>query len=222
MFRRVPVKLHDCWEHGRGSGAELLIVEGDSASRAAVRARQSRFQAVLPMQGKPLNAWKAKGKTVQSNELFAALVDSIDAGFDQSCDPARSRYDQITLLFDPDADGIHCGALMLMFFYRWMRPLLDSSMIGLVHPPILEIRSVDGTDRIHAYNDEHYHKLKAALETQQIEYQVQRYRGLASMGEQALAQTCLDSNTRQRNLCDAADAEAAIRVFSGGTVARDR
>ena len=184
MFRRVPVKLHDCREHGRGSGSELLIVEGDSASRAAVRARDSRLQAVLPMQGKPLNAWKASRKNVEANELYGALLDSIGAGFAESVDPSLSRYDQITLLFDPDADGIHCGALTLMFFFRWMRPLLDAGMIGLIHPPVLEIRSIDGTDRVHAYNDDHYHQIKAALDAKQAKYQVQRFRGLASMGEQ--------------------------------------
>ena len=216
MFRRVPVKLHDCLEPGRGNGSELIIVEGDSASKAAARSRNRLLQAVLPMQGKPLNAWKASRSVVERNELFGALVDALGVGFAENVDPTQSRYDQVTLLFDPDADGIHCGALTLMFFFRWMRPMLDSGMIGLVRPPIIEIRSPDGSEVIHAYNREHYQTLRAALNEKGVRYQIQRYRGLASMGEEVLAETCLNRETRQRVVCTPEDAEAAIRVFSGG------
>ena len=214
-FKRIPVKLHDCQVHGIGSGAELFIVEGESASKATARARSQRNQAVLPMQGKPLNAWKASRRTVASNELFAALVDSLGAGWDDSYRESDLRYDQITLLFDPDADGIHCGALALMFFYRWMRPLLKSGRIGLIRPPVYEIKSVCGTDCIHAYNDGHYRKLCAALDAKKMDYNTQRYRGLASMNESALVSTCIDPETRNRNICTEDDAEAALEVFVG-------
>lgn len=214
-FRRIPVKLHDCQVHGIGSGAELFIVEGESASKATARARSVRDQAVLPMQGKPLNAWKASRRTVASNELFSALVDALGAGWDDSYRESDLRYDKITLLFDPDADGIHCGALALMFFYRWMKPLLKSGRIGLIRPPVYEIKSACGTDCIHAFNDDHYRKLCEALDAKEIKYSTQRYRGLASMNESALVATCIDPKTRNRNICGEDDAEAALEVFAG-------
>ena len=215
MFRRMPVKLHDCHVHGVGAGSELFIVEGESASKAAVRARSPRLQAILPMQGKPLNAWKASRQTVEKNELLGALIDAIGAGWDQSYREADLRYDRITLLFDPDADGIHCGALMLMFFYRWMRPLLQSGRMGLVRPPVYEITSVDGSERLHAFSQDHFQQLRQALDEKGIKYNTQRYRGLASMNDAVLASTCMAPATRNRSVCTDADAEAALEVFAG-------
>lgn len=217
-FKRVPVKLDDCQVHGFGSGAELFIVEGDSASRAASRAKCQTTQAVLPMQGKPLNAWKASRNAVAANELYAALIDSIGAGWDGSFRDSDVRYDRITLLFDPDADGIHCGALTLMFFYRWMRPLLESGRIGLIRPPVFELRCESTGQCIHAYSEDHYRKLCVALQEKQIQCSVQRYRGLASMNSSTLFATCIDPKTRNRSVCTIQDAEAAIRVFTGTTV----
>jgi DNA gyrase subunit B/topoisomerase-4 subunit B len=220
QFRRVPIKLHDCQVHGIGSGAELFIVEGDSASQAAAKARCQASQAVLPMQGKPLNAWKASRRSVEANELYAALIQSIGAGWDQSFRESDVRYDHISLLFDPDADGIHCGALTLMFFYRWMRPMLESGKIGLIRPPVFELRCNTTGDCIHAYSEDHYRKLCVALEEKQIQCSVQRFRGLASMNGATLHSTCIDPATRNRSVCTVQDAEAAIRVFTGTQVAR--
>ncbi len=109
MFRLLPVKLHDCQIHGIGSEAELFIVEGDSASKNVVRVRNRQFQAVLPMQGKPLNACKASKRVVGQNELYQQLVAALGAGWDETFDLSQLRYDRVILLFDPDADGIHCG-----------------------------------------------------------------------------------------------------------------
>ncbi|TWU48423.1 toprim domain-containing protein [Rubripirellula reticaptiva] len=216
MFRIVPVKLHDCQSHGVGSGAELFIVEGDSASKSVVRARRSADQAVLPMQGKPLNAYKARKSVVARNELFGALVASIGVGWGESLDLSRLRYDRIIMLFDPDADGIHCGALMSMFFYRFMRPLLDSGRICVARAPLYEITSPDSDDVLHAYNEDHYAKIRVALDAKGVRYSGQRYRGLASMNESALVATCIDPATRTLQTLAADDAEAAIRIFCGG------
>lgn len=130
MFRLQPVKLHDCHLHGLDSGAELFVVEGDSASKSVCCARTATTQAVLPMQGKPMNAIKASKHAVADFELFRSLVTAIGAGFDDQLNLAKLRYDRVILLFDPDADGIHCGALMTMFFHRWMRPLLESGRLS--------------------------------------------------------------------------------------------
>ena len=220
MFRLQPVKLHDSQLHGLGSGAELFVVEGDSASRSVCRARNAQVQAVLPMQGKPINAIKASKDAVEQFELFRALVTAIGAGWDEQLDLAKLRYDRVILLFDPDADGIHCGALMSMFFHRWMRPLLESGRLSVVRPPLYEIRrpirqtkSTPTVTRITS-------GIRAELEKQQINYQGQRYRGLASMSEAVLFATCIDPETRNISQLTCEDAEAAIRIFGGASWAR--
>ena len=215
MFRVQPIKLHDCRRHESGSGAELFVVEGDSASKTVCRARDAETQAVLPMQGKPLNAIKATKTAVDRHQLFRALIDAMGAGWDEQLDLRRLRYDRVILLFDPDADGIHCGALMLMFFYRWMRPLIESERLHVVRPPLYEISSLDASDKIHAYSDGHYQRIREELEKKKIDFQGQRYRGLASMSDTALVTTCLDPRTRNISRLTCADADAAIRVFVG-------
>ena len=217
MFRLQPVKLHDSQLHGLDSGAELFVVEGDSASRSVCRARNAQVQAVLPMQGKPMNAIKASKDAVQNFELFRALVTAIGAGWDEQLDLAKLRYDRVILLFDPDADGIHCGALMTMFFHRWMRPLLESGRLSVARPPLYEISSPDSPDKLHAYSDSHYQRLRAELEKKRIKYQGQRYRGLASISEAVLFATCIDPETRNISRLTSEDAEAAIRIFGGGS-----
>ncbi len=215
-FYPKPIKLHDCREHGLGS--ELFLVEGDSASKTVARARDSRFQAVLPMQGKPMNAMKASRNAAEKNELFRILIDCLGADWGDDFDLQAVRYERVILLFDPDADGIHCGALMLMFFFRWMRPLLESGRLCVVRPPLYEITSKDYTDAIHAYSEDHYRKLRDALDEKKVSFKGQRYRGLASMNDDTLSKTCLDPETRRINRLENDDAQAAIAAFGGKTI----
>jgi len=135
----APAKLDDSATHGRGSGAELFVVEGDSAASAVARVRDPLHQAVLPMQGKPLNAARAPRAKVESHPFFGPLAAALGVGFEATCDPRRLRYDRVLVLTDPDADGIHCGYLVLLFFHRWMRPLLDAGRIEVVRPPWGEV-----------------------------------------------------------------------------------
>ena len=220
MFRVTPAKLFDCQRHGPGSGAELFIVEGDSASKNVLRVRDQKFQAVLPMQGKPLNAWKANKSSVGGNELFQKLIDAIGTGWGDSYESERLRYERIVLLFDPDADGIHCGALMVMFFYRWMPDLLGNDRIVAVRPPLYELtaqrRAEKDVDRIHAYSDEHFQRLRVHLEARNVRFNSQRFRGLASINADALSETCVDPATRNTMIMGVEDAKAAVRVFVGG------
>jgi DNA gyrase subunit B len=118
IFNNKPVKLQDCQQHGINSGTELFLVEGDSASSAVGGLRNVQFQAVLPMQGKPLNTIKSTPQKMAENPLFKALIDALGTGYGDSFQLKNLRYERIVLLMDPDADGIHCGALLLMFFYR--------------------------------------------------------------------------------------------------------
>ncbi len=124
------------------------------------------------------------------------------------------------LLFDPDADGIHCGALTLMFFLRWMPGLLKAGHVQLVRPPLYEISSqpcseAGAVDRIHAYSDDHFHRLREHLRSKDIKFQSQRFRGLASINADSLRQTCVDPATRNASPVGIEEAEAALRVFGG-------
>jgi DNA gyrase subunit B len=190
---RSALKLEDCVNHGANSGAELFLVEGDSAMTSASAVRDPQFQAVLAMQGKPLNALKASADKVHKNLLFQRLSSALNVALmDESqqtglaFEPrlANLRYSKVILLFDPDADGIHCSALMQMFFYKWMRPLLDEQRIEMAHYNL---------DDIKAY----------------------RPRGLGSLDPNFLREAYIAPATRQTRTMTVSAAEAAISVFGG-------
>jgi DNA gyrase/topoisomerase IV subunit B len=143
------------------------------------------------------------------------LIDAIGAGWGDQLVLEKMRYDRVILLFDPDADGIHCGALMSMFFHRWMLPMLETGRLSVIRPPLYEISSPHSQDKLHAYSDSHYQRLRSELDRQGIEYQGQRYRGLASINDATLVMTCLDPETRNISQLTCQDAEAAIRIFVG-------
>ncbi len=207
----LPPQLLDCSEHAPGSGAELFIVEGESAAQSVSRMRNLQLQAVLPMQGKPLNAYKAQRATVKKNPLYAALLQAIGCTDLQT--PDLLRYDRVILLFDPDADGIHSGALMLLFFYRWLRPLLDEGKLCLLRPPLFEIANRDRTQIHFAYTDEQYRELHGKFPD--TEFKKQRYRGLGSIDADVLYQTCVNPATRKLYRLSARDAEASLAIFGG-------
>jgi DNA gyrase subunit B/topoisomerase-4 subunit B len=188
------------------------LVEGDSASKSVAQVRDSRFQAVLPMQGKPMNAIKASDASVRKNQWYAALIETLGAGW-YAEDWADLRYDRVLFLFDPDADGIHCGALMLMFFDVYLRPLLDSNRVSLIKPPLFEIRAVGYRDCIHAFSEDHLHKIQDALSAKQIVHSHHRYRGLASMDEKTLRENCVDPDSRTAHLLQHCDALEARSIF---------
>lgn len=213
-FSTQPVELCDCEVRGIGSGAELFIVEGDSAAKAVDRVRDARFQAVLPMQGKPLNALKANKAAVGNYLLYAKLIEAIGAGWDDSLDSSSARFDRILLLMDPDADGIHCGTLLLLFFYRWMRPLLDAGKLRIVRAPMLEISSAGLERPIFCLSEDEARKvlndLDAVCRSQATKH---RFRGLASMSVQTLSKTCIEPATRKCQQLSSRDAESAIAFF---------
>lgn len=233
-FYPKPVKLHDCQIHGVSTNAELFIVEGDSASQAVAAVCNPIHQAVLPMQGKPLNARKAKLTAIQKYELFAATFQALgypelgDCGDESKlvahCDDCR--YSRIVLLFDPDADGIHCGALMLLFFWRMFPSLLASGMVCLVRAPLYEMKvtrlaqgtatdstSSSDTKSMYAYSDDEARKLIKELSGEGYSVQHQRYRGLASMQRDTLLEQCVHPESRRIYRMRTADAEAAADVF---------
>lgn len=215
MFPSRPSKLLDCAFQPQGALSELMIVEGDSASNSIGAVRDERFQAVLPMQGKPLNAWKASRTKVAANPFYQAIIDTVGAGWDESFAIERVRYDRIILIFDPDADGIHCSMLVLMFFYRWMRPLLDSGRIFLIHPPMFEVTAPGLSEIVCAANEEAANlQANRLMDAGFSDVNRKRFRGLGSMGHAILFKYCVCPETRLAIRMRSSDATAAIAVFS--------
>ena len=213
-FRNTPVKLTDSRRHG--AGTELFIVEGDSAASTVAALRDGQFQAVLPMQGKPLNAIKASAEKVATYPLFKALNESL--GIDHSRPTADLfvwddlRFERLVLLFDPDADGIHSGALMLMFVYQYLRPLLDQGRVLMIHAPWVQI-SLTEQQPLYAYSEAQALALTQQLRAQGKTPQVVRYRGLSGIDRAILMQTCIDPATRNARVMTEQDALAAIEIF---------
>ena len=176
--------------------------------------RNQQIQAVLPMQGKPLNTIKAGAEKLAENALFSALIASIGAGVGEHFDIKKCRYGRILLLMDPDADGIHCGALMLMFFYRWMPALLEKSMVELVRPPVGEVLDTETGELHHAYTETQFLAMCAQLKNaHQHKIITQKYRGLAGIGPQQLERICIHPQTRKTNVMRLKDAQMAMEVF---------
>ena len=179
--------------------------------------RDERYQAVLPMQGKPLNAIKATPKKVAANPWFAALTEALGAGVGEAFDLSKARYERVVLLMDPDADGIHCGALLLMFFRRWMEPLLESGRIAMARAPAATIRL--SNEEIHVRSENEYRaQCERLREAGRANFETIRYRGLAGMDLAVLAATCVDPTTRVLSPLGITDAEAAIAVFGGAAL----
>jgi DNA gyrase subunit B len=215
MFPIQPTKLSDCQEHGLGSDAELFVVEGDSAAQSVARIRDVRFQAVLPMQGKPMNALKASKNTLCRNPFFSALIESIGTDIGDAFELSACRYRRIVLLFDPDADGIHCGTLALLFFYRWMRPLLETGNVAIVRAPMMEVVADKlGIVRL-AYSEEEGQRICNELTIQQkIGVIKRRFRGLASLNVVTLQHCCIEPTTRKLYPLTTRDAESSIELMS--------
>ncbi len=208
----LPPALHDCAEHTPGCGSELFIVEGDSAAKSVCRLRNLQLQAVVPMQGKPLNAYKAKSVAVASNKLYQTLLQAM--GCETLAAPKLLRYDRIIFLFDPDADGIHIGALMLLFFYRWLRPVLEEGKLYIVRAPLYEIANAERTQLHFGYNEEQYREMCVQFGSE-LNLKKQRYRGLGSMNDDVLYRTCMSTETRILHKLTVADAEATRLIFGG-------
>jgi DNA gyrase subunit B/topoisomerase-4 subunit B len=213
-----PLKLDDCTVHGSGSGAELFVVEGDSASSAVARVRDPAFQAVLPMQGKPLNARRAVPGRVAAHPLYAALVGALGTGIGDRCDAAVVRYDRVLLLMDPDADGIHCGVLMLMFFHRWLRPLLEGGHVEVVRPPWGEIIMAGERSPRLAFSEPEFQSLADHLRGQggipgRSAGVARRYRGLAGIDAGILHATCVAPASRRTSRMTGGDVERMIALL---------
>ena len=205
-----PAKLIDSAVHGLGSGAELLVVEGDSAAAAVARVRDPHLQAVLPMQGKPLNAARASLQKTLDHSFFGPLVTAIGVGVAAECEPQQSRYERLLVLTDPDADGIHCGFLVLLFMHRWLRPFLEAGRVEVVRPPWGE--AVLAGELMLAFSEPEFAAL--ATRARADGGAIRRFRGLASLDAEMLRETCVDPLTRRTEPMSAADVMTMIELIA--------
>ncbi|QIL19634.1 toprim domain-containing protein [Thermomonas sp. HDW16] len=207
------MKLVDCREHG--ANAELFLVEGDSAARSVVALRNDREQAVLPLQGKPLNAWKARRAKVEASPLYRQLANALGLSSPVACseeDLRRLRYARVLLLFDPDADGIHIGALMLLYFKRWLPSLLATGRVEVVRAPMVAISHAGGP--AYAYSQPHADALIEQMRTAgAADVHAHVYRGLGSITPHVLGELCVDPRTRRSRVAGEEDIAAVMQAF---------
>ena len=210
------IKLQDSRVHGIDSGAELFLVEGDSAALAVSNLRNKQLQAVLPMQGKPMNAHKSSLTKMRANPLFKALIDAIGAGVGDDFDVTQCRYARVILLMDPDADGIHCGALMLLFFHRLMPALLKNGLLEIARPPVGEVLNKQTKIIEYADTDAQFMALINMQKTQSNQsLESIKYRGLAGIDAAKLEAFCVNAQTRNTSVLGLKDAQIALQIFGG-------
>ena len=212
----LPTKLVDC-RAGATEGSELFIVEGDSALGTAKLARDSKFQALLPIRGKILNVQKASMADMLSNAECAAIIQVLGAGSGRTFELESVRYEKIILMSDADVDGAHIRTLLLTLFFRYMRPLVEAGRVFAAVPPLHRVLVGTGKNKevVYTYSQAELNELLLTLERTKKTYQqpIQRYKGLGEMDADQLAETTMNPAHRTLRRITAADAEAGERVF---------
>lgn len=213
----MPSKLSDC-QPGNDDVAELFIVEGDSALGTAKAARNSAFQALLPIRGKILNVQKASLAQMLSNKECAAIIQVVGAGSGASFELEQARYNKIIMMTDADVDGAHIRTLLLTLFYRYMRPLVEAGHVYAAVPPLHRIALTGARkgEYIYTYSDDELAGKLAQLDRDHISYadDIQRYKGLGEMDANQLADTTMDPRSRLLRRIRMEDAEQANEIFS--------
>ena len=195
---------------------ELFLVEGNSAGGSAKGGRDRKFQAILPLRGKVINADKANIDDLLKNEEINTMIYTIGAGVGQSFSIADSNYDKIIIMTDADVDGAHIQILLLTFFYRYMRPLIEEGKLYIALPPLYKLDY--GKKKFYAYSDEELNEIKSENSGK---YSIQRYKGLGEMNPEQLWETTMNPDTRSLirvNIDDASLAEKRVSVLMGDKV----
>lgn len=217
-YSQARAKLADCELHG--AGTELILVEGDSAQDSVLAVRDARTQAVLPLQGKPLNAWAASQEKVEQQVLFQQLAQALGLPSAVALPEGgvtSLRHERVVLLFDPDADGIHIGALVQLYFARWLPDVVSAGLLCLCRAPMYELVDADGVVH-HALTPDHRQRIELSLRTPpgMPPPMVRALRGLGGFAPQTLRRLCVDPATRLARVLSPDDVQQAIDLFGGG------
>jgi DNA gyrase subunit B len=205
-------KLSSCTGR-KAAENELFIVEGDSAGGSAKQGRDRRFQAILPLRGKPLNVEKKRIDQVMNNEEFRSIITALGAGFDSNYEQKSLKYHKVIILSDADQDGAHIRAILLTFFFRYYRELINNGHVYIGMPPLYKVYRAKKS--IYCYTEE---EMKKAIDVIGRGYKIQRYKGLGEMNPEQLWATTMSPEKRalmQVNIEDAAEAESIVSVLMG-------